>query len=159
MRRKRAGGARDRAEDAPKRRRKRKPRLPRGFDPANPGPLDPERWLPKWQRSDFKRRRQRRRDKVLAPLACSTPLTHPSVGNGPGMLLKQVSRFSCADSFMSQCLSPVVLTMLRQHGRGAGEASACLQGPGLHTPARTASPVMTYMPHQIWQIMLHQSDL
>ncbi len=48
-----------------KKRRKRKKRLPAGFDPANPGPLpDPERWLPKWQRSDFKKKRNRRKDKV-----------------------------------------------------------------------------------------------
>ncbi|KAK9863884.1 hypothetical protein WJX84_011397 [Apatococcus fuscideae] len=51
---------------ASKRKRKRKPRLPKGFDSANPGPPpDPERWLPKWQRSDFKRKRttSRRREK------------------------------------------------------------------------------------------------
>ncbi|KAK9832822.1 hypothetical protein WJX81_004606 [Elliptochloris bilobata] len=43
-----------------KRKRKRKVRLPKGFDPANPGPPpDPERWLPKWQRSDFKRKKKR----------------------------------------------------------------------------------------------------
>eukprot|EP00392_Amoebophrya_sp_AT5.2_P000442 g443.t1 len=35
--------------------RKRKPRYPKGFDPANPGPPpDPERWLPKQQRSGYK---------------------------------------------------------------------------------------------------------
>jgi len=29
--------------------RKRKAKLPKGFDPENPGPMpDPERWLPKW---------------------------------------------------------------------------------------------------------------
>lgn len=50
-----------------KKKRKRKSRLPKGLDPANPGPPpDPERWLPKWQRSDFKRKRttSRRREKV-----------------------------------------------------------------------------------------------
>ncbi|KAK9820199.1 hypothetical protein WJX72_007419 [[Myrmecia] bisecta] len=47
-----------------KKRRKKKIRLPKGFDPENPGPPpDPERWLPKWQRSDFKKKRNRRKDK------------------------------------------------------------------------------------------------
>jgi hypothetical protein len=37
-------------------RRKRKPRYPKGFDPANPGPPpDPERWLPKKERSTYRR--------------------------------------------------------------------------------------------------------
>lgn len=36
--------------------RNRKIQYPKDFDPANPGPLpDPERWLPKWQRSRFKK--------------------------------------------------------------------------------------------------------
>ena len=66
MKRRKADGSKQRPEDAPRKRRKRKARLPKGFDPDNPGPPpNPERWLPKWQRSDFKRRRgQRRRDKV-----------------------------------------------------------------------------------------------
>lgn len=65
MRRKRGKEVKERKDDAPRKRHKKKPRLPRGFEPANPGPPpDPERWLPKWQRSDFKRRRgQRRREK------------------------------------------------------------------------------------------------
>jgi signal recognition particle subunit SRP72 len=48
-----------------KRRRKRKPRYPKNFDPENPGPApDPERWLPKRQRSEFLKR-MRKRDKAL----------------------------------------------------------------------------------------------
>lgn len=37
--------------------RKRKPQLPKGFDPAHPPSTlpDPERWLPKWQRSKYKK--------------------------------------------------------------------------------------------------------
>ena len=36
--------------------RNRKVKYPKGFDPANPGPEpDVERWLPKWQRSKYKR--------------------------------------------------------------------------------------------------------
>ncbi|GFR40964.1 hypothetical protein Agub_g1628, partial [Astrephomene gubernaculifera] len=51
-----------------KSRKKRKPRLPAGFNPALPNgglPLpDPERWLPKWERADYKKKRDRRkRDK------------------------------------------------------------------------------------------------
>ena len=36
--------------------RKRKAIFPKGFDPVNPGPEpDPERWLPKYMRSRFKK--------------------------------------------------------------------------------------------------------
>ena len=36
--------------------RTHKTRYPKSYDPANPGQLpDPERWLPKWQRSRFKK--------------------------------------------------------------------------------------------------------
>lgn len=44
-----------------KRKRRNKTRLPKNFDPANPGPApDPERWLAKWQRSDAKKKRTSR---------------------------------------------------------------------------------------------------
>lgn len=57
--------AEDEAEQQQKKKRKRRVRLPKGFDPANPGPMpNPERWLPKWQRSDFKKKRTRRKEKV-----------------------------------------------------------------------------------------------
>lgn len=47
-----------------KKKRKRKPRYPKGFDPANPGPPpDPERWLPKRERSSY---RPKRKDKRTA---------------------------------------------------------------------------------------------
>ncbi|XP_010556174.1 PREDICTED: signal recognition particle subunit SRP72 isoform X2 [Tarenaya hassleriana] len=49
-----------------KRKRKRKPRYPKGFDPANPGPPpDPERWLPKRERSSY---RPKRKDKRSAQI-------------------------------------------------------------------------------------------
>ena len=58
-----------------KKKRKRKVRYPKGFDPADPGPLPhPERWLPKWQRSDFKKKRKTRKEKQVckfALLACT----------------------------------------------------------------------------------------
>ncbi|CAO2816797.1 unnamed protein product [Amaranthus hypochondriacus] len=51
-------------KDKTKKKRKRKPRYPKGFDPANPGPPpDPERWLPKRERSTY---RPRRKDKRAA---------------------------------------------------------------------------------------------
>jgi signal recognition particle subunit SRP72 len=44
-----------------KRVRKRRQRFPKGFNPDNPGPPpDPERWLPKHERSAFKKRRKGR---------------------------------------------------------------------------------------------------
>ncbi|KAE8713501.1 hypothetical protein F3Y22_tig00110206pilonHSYRG00009 [Hibiscus syriacus] len=63
------GGIADAQEDGktkekPKKKRKRKPRYPKGFDPANPGPPpDPERWLPKRERSSY---RPKRKDKRAA---------------------------------------------------------------------------------------------
>ncbi len=47
-----------RLEDSSKqiKKTKKKIRYPKGFDPENPGPPpDPERWLPKYQRSKFKK--------------------------------------------------------------------------------------------------------
>ncbi|OAY85679.1 Signal recognition particle subunit SRP72 [Ananas comosus] len=42
--------------------RKRKPKYPKGFDPANPGPPpDPERWLPKRERSSYRPKRKDKR--------------------------------------------------------------------------------------------------
>ena len=39
--------------------RKRKKRLPKNYDAQNPGPMpDPERWLPKFERSYFKKGKQ-----------------------------------------------------------------------------------------------------
>lgn len=54
-------------EDAKKEKktRRRKIRYPKGFDPENPGPPpDPERWLPKRERAEFKKK-MRKRDKHL----------------------------------------------------------------------------------------------
>ncbi|GLT38382.1 hypothetical protein SLA2020_126380 [Shorea laevis] len=59
-------GAQDESKikEKPKKKRKRKPRYPKGFDPANPGPTpDPERWLPKRERSSY---RPKRKDKRAA---------------------------------------------------------------------------------------------
>ncbi|KAK1429068.1 hypothetical protein QVD17_11267 [Tagetes erecta] len=54
------------SKDKAKKKRKRKPRYPKGFDPANPGPPpDPERWLPKRERSSY---RPKRKDKRAAQI-------------------------------------------------------------------------------------------
>jgi signal recognition particle subunit SRP72 len=48
------------------RKRHRKPIYPKGFDPEHPGPPpDPERWLPKRERTEYKKR-MKKRDKNLA---------------------------------------------------------------------------------------------
>ncbi|KZV35902.1 hypothetical protein F511_34344 [Dorcoceras hygrometricum] len=53
-------------KEKPKKKRKRKPKYPKGFDPANPGPPpDPERWLPKRERSSY---RPKRKDKRAAQI-------------------------------------------------------------------------------------------
>jgi signal recognition particle subunit SRP72 len=53
------------ATAAAKKKKKRKIRYPKGFDPENPGPPpDPERWLPKHERAEFKKR-MKKKDKNL----------------------------------------------------------------------------------------------
>ena len=50
-----------------KRPRKKKPLYPKGFDPANPGatPLpDPERWLPKRERSTYRKSKKEKRSGI-----------------------------------------------------------------------------------------------
>lgn len=38
--------------------KKKRVRYPKGFDPKNPGPPpNPERWLPKWERKDYKKKK------------------------------------------------------------------------------------------------------
>lgn len=45
----------------PTKKRHRKTKLPRGMDPNEPRPNpDPERWLPKWQRSKYKKMAKKR---------------------------------------------------------------------------------------------------
>lgn len=47
----------------PKKKRKRKPLYPKGFNAANPGPPpDPERWLPKRERSSFRPKKKDKRN-------------------------------------------------------------------------------------------------
>lgn len=64
---KRAAEASDDQAAAKKKRKKRKPLLPKGYNPELPNgglpPPDPERWLPKWQRAEFKKKNKRRKDR------------------------------------------------------------------------------------------------
>jgi len=47
-----------------RRKRKRKVRLPKGYDPSNPVEPDPERWIPKRDRTNYKKsRREKRKEK------------------------------------------------------------------------------------------------
>lgn len=63
-----------------KRRRKRRPRYPKGFDPANPGPLpDPERWLPLRERSTYRPKRKDRRGLQLRGAQGSVARSSPAV--------------------------------------------------------------------------------
>ena len=58
-------GVSEEVKKARAKKRKRKPRYPKGFDPANPGPPpDPERWLPKRERSSSRPRRKDKRGQV-----------------------------------------------------------------------------------------------
>ncbi|KAI3981806.1 hypothetical protein MKX01_027791 [Papaver californicum] len=48
-----------------KKKRKQKPKYPKGFDPKNPGPPpDPERWLPKRERSSYRPKRKDKRAQI-----------------------------------------------------------------------------------------------
>ncbi|KAG8054409.1 hypothetical protein GUJ93_ZPchr0001g33199 [Zizania palustris] len=61
--------------------RKRKPRYPKGFDPANPGPPpDPERWLPKRERSSYRPKRKDKRAQVRGAQGAVTRDKHDSSG-------------------------------------------------------------------------------
>jgi len=45
--------------------KKRKPRLPKNYDPkVDPSTLDPERWLPKYERKAYKKLKKRRNQRV-----------------------------------------------------------------------------------------------
>ena len=52
-----------------KKKRKRKPKYPKGFDPSNPNNKkpDPERWLPKEERKEFKKKGKKKQIKMKGP--------------------------------------------------------------------------------------------
>lgn len=82
-------GASESAKNKARKKRKKHPRYPKGFDPANPGPPpDPERWLPKRERSTYRPKRKDRRgiqvrgaQGSIAKEKVTTPATVTS--NGP----------------------------------------------------------------------------
>eukprot|EP00438_Fugacium_kawagutii_P011764 Skav222938 [mRNA] locus=scaffold1489:475619:477866:- [translate_table: standard] len=89
---------RDRDEEAdgkvtkPKKKRKRKIRYPKGFDPENPGPPpDPERWLPKRERTEFKKK-MRKRDKHLLRGPQGAITTEDFRKQGPSTAQVEVSK-------------------------------------------------------------------
>jgi signal recognition particle subunit SRP72 len=91
----------------------RKKRLPKNFDPANPGPLpDPERWLPRWQRSSKKKYAKKNKEAMMfrgpqgssetqitpehsrrssgaAPIAVSSPTATSPVAGAPKPAVKR----------------------------------------------------------------------
>lgn len=95
---------RDRDEEAdgkltkPKKKRKRKIRYPKGFDPENPGPPpDPERWLPKRERSEFKKK-MRKRDKHLLRGPQGAITTEDFRKQGPSTAQVEVSKDAAGPS-------------------------------------------------------------
>lgn len=69
------------SEKQNKKKKKKAVRYPKGYDPTNPGPPpDPERWLPRWQRSTSKKgasRRKRDQQIVRGPQGASIGLSKP----------------------------------------------------------------------------------
>eukprot|EP00913_Durusdinium_trenchii_P021976 g20649.t1 len=99
---------RDRDEEAdgaatkPKKKRKRKTRYPKGFDPANPGPPpDPERWLPKRERSEFKKK-MRKKDKHLLRGPQGAITTEDFRKQGPSTAQVEVSKDATGPSRRSR---------------------------------------------------------
>ncbi|KAK2979913.1 hypothetical protein RJ640_029576 [Escallonia rubra] len=77
-----------------KKKRKRKPKYPKGFDPANPGPPpDPERWLPKRERSSF---RPKRKDKRTAQIRGSQGAVSKEAANAQNPKSSQTANSKAA---------------------------------------------------------------
>ncbi|EER17827.1 conserved hypothetical protein [Perkinsus marinus ATCC 50983] len=69
-----------------KRHRKRKPRYPKGFDPENPSAFkkpDPERWLPKHERSDYRRKMKKKQMQLMRGPQGVVPTEGEHVKTGP----------------------------------------------------------------------------
>mmetsp|Transcript_19121 Transcript_19121/g.40496 ORF Transcript_19121/g.40496 Transcript_19121/m.40496 type:complete len:649 (+) Transcript_19121:133-2079(+) len=77
--RKRDAGEQDSSTRLKKKRRTRKKVIyPKGFDPANPGPPpDPERWLPKRERSNYRPRRKDKRGISRGPQGSTSGQARP----------------------------------------------------------------------------------
>jgi len=79
-------GAQPGVPERPRKRRARKTRYPKGFDPAAPGnpPPDPERWLPRRERSSFKGKKSKKAAQLrgaqgAAPAAAAVAAAVPAV--------------------------------------------------------------------------------
>ena len=92
---------------APKK-RKRKPLYPKGFDPANPKnpPPDPERWLPKWERTIVDKK-GRRRKVVDGPMRGAQGGSSASAGSWtPGAATNPTTATGAANDASSSSPSP-----------------------------------------------------
>lgn len=79
-----------------KKKRKRKPRYPKGFDPANPGRApDPERWLPKRERSSY---RPKKKDKRAAQIRGSQGAVAKEAANNGNVKSSQPSNAKASSS-------------------------------------------------------------
>ncbi|KAF4752498.1 Signal recognition particle core component, partial [Perkinsus olseni] len=77
-----------------KRHRKRKPRYPKGFDPENPSAFkkpDPERWLPKHERSDYRRKMKKKQMQLMRGPQGVVPTDGENVKTGPSTAQLEVS--------------------------------------------------------------------
>ncbi|CAG9322281.1 SRP72 [Blepharisma stoltei] len=66
-----------------RKKRKRKPKYPKGFDPKNPNnpPPDPERWLPKKERSEYKKKNWKKQKKLKGPQGAMPEVMGQEVGS------------------------------------------------------------------------------
>ncbi|KAJ3681411.1 hypothetical protein LUZ60_015900 [Juncus effusus] len=72
----------DEVKKAKAKKRKRKPKYPKGYDPANPGPPpDPERWLPKRERSTYRPKRKDKRAQIRGAQGSVSRDKHDSTTN------------------------------------------------------------------------------
>lgn len=84
------------SKERAKKKRKRKPKYPKGFDPANPGPApDPERWLPKRERSSY---RPKRKDKRAAQIRGSQGAVAKEAANSGNTKSNQPSNARASSS-------------------------------------------------------------
>ncbi len=61
------------SKDIVKKKKKKRPRYPKNFDPKNPGnPPNPERWLPKQERKDYKKKKPKGRTQGVATSGTET---------------------------------------------------------------------------------------
>lgn len=74
--------------------KKKKIRYPKNFDPENPGPLpDPERWLPKHERSEYKKKMSKRTKGLLRGPQGSMPTDDGAFRNkGPSTAQVEVAK-------------------------------------------------------------------